>query len=45
MVWKFGRCHHYVDYNVFKHNLIRKKGLKIKKGINEYDLKLVKKEN
>ena len=31
MVWKFGRCHHYVDYNVFKHNLIRKKGLKIKK--------------
>ena len=41
LVWKFGRVHHHVDYTKFKANrLIKKKDIKIKKGNNEYGMKL-----
>jgi len=43
IVWRFGRVHHYVDYSKFKVNkLIKKKGLKIKKGVDNYGMKLKK---
>ena len=43
VVWKFNRWHHHVDYRPFKNNeLKKKKGLKIKKGINNYGMKVVK---
>ena len=43
VVWKFNRWHHHVDYRPFKNNeLIKKKGLRIKKGINNYGMKVVK---
>ena len=43
VVWKFNRWHHKVDYKPFKKNkLKKKKGLKIKKGINNYGMKVVK---
>lgn len=39
---KFNRWHHHVDYSVFKKNkLIKKEGLNIPKGINNYGMKLV----
>lgn len=42
VVWKFNRWHHYVDYSPFKHNkLIKKKGLKIPQGVNNYGMKLI----
>lgn len=45
VVWKFGRWHHEVDYRRFKKNkLIKKKGLHIPEGINNYGMKLVEKE-
>jgi hypothetical protein len=38
---KFGRWHHQVNYRPFKRNkLIRKAGLKIPKGINNYGMTL-----
>jgi len=41
IVWKFSRCHHYVNYLPFKKNkLIKKSNVKIREGINEYGLKL-----
>ena len=43
VVWKFNRLHHRVDYKSFKKNkLKKKKGLNIKKGINNYGMKVVK---
>jgi hypothetical protein len=43
VVWRFGRVHHYVDYSKFKGNkLIKKKGLSIKKGTDDYGMKLKK---
>jgi len=42
IVWKFGRWQHQVDYRQFKHNkLIKKKGLEIPEGVNNYGMKLV----
>lgn len=42
VVWRYNRWHHDVDYSSFKDNkLIRKEGIKIPKGINEYGMKLV----
>lgn len=39
--WKWGRWQHVVDYRPFKHNkLIKRKGLKIKRGNNNYGLML-----
>jgi hypothetical protein len=41
VVWKFNRWHHQVNYRPFKKNkLIKKKGLVIKDGVNEYGMKL-----
>ena len=43
VVWKFNRWHHSVNYKSFKNNELKKiKGLKIKKGINNYGMKVVK---
>ena len=42
LVWRYGRHHHHVDYTPFKKNkLIKKKGLKIPKGINNYGMILI----
>jgi hypothetical protein len=39
---KFGRIHHQVDYTPFKANrLIRKAGIDIKRGVNNFGMKLV----
>lgn len=41
LVWKFNRWHHSVNYAPFKKNrLIRKEGLNIPDGVNEYGMKL-----
>lgn len=47
IVWKYGRCHHYVDYvsHFSKNKLIRKKGIRLPKQNNEYGMILVKKKN
>lgn len=43
VVWKFNRWHHQVDYKPFKKNaLIKKEGLEIKDGIDNYGMVLVK---
>jgi hypothetical protein len=43
VVWKFGRWHHFVNYNPFKRNhLKRRDGLEIPAGVNEYGMKLIK---
>lgn len=40
--WKFGRYQHHVDYRPFKANkLIKKEGLIIPQGVNNYGMKLV----
>lgn len=42
VVWRFNRWHHHVDYKSFKRNrFIKKDGLKIPKGINNYGMRLV----
>lgn len=42
IVWKWNRWQHHVDYTPFKHNkLIKKKGLKIPQGVNNYGMKLI----
>lgn len=42
VVWKFNRWHHHVDYKRFKRNkLIKKNGIEIMNGINNYGMKLV----
>lgn len=42
VVWKFGRHHHHVDYRPFKKNrLVRKSGIVIPEGVNNYGMKLV----
>lgn len=39
--WK--RWQHYVDYRIFRHNkFIERKGLRVKKGVDEHGLKVVK---
>lgn len=45
VVWRFNRPHHFVDYKPFKKNkLIRKKGLMLSDEVNDFGMKLVKKE-
>ncbi len=42
LVWKFGRYHHHVVYDKFKHiKPIKRDGLDIPKGANNYGMKLV----
>lgn len=41
--WRFGRCHHLVDYSGFRKNkLIKKPDVKIDKKVNNYGMELVK---
>lgn len=41
VVWRFNRWHHHVDYSQFKHNrLIKKDGLEIPEGVNNYGMEL-----
>jgi hypothetical protein len=41
IAWKFGRYQHHVDYKPFKKNkLIKKDGININRGINNYGMKL-----
>lgn len=43
LVWKFNRWHHHVDYSRFKATkLIRKPGVIISEGVNNYGMELVK---
>jgi hypothetical protein len=42
VVWRFNRWHHHVDYKTFKKNkLIKKQGIFINNGINNYGMKLI----
>ena len=42
VVWKYGRWHHYVDYNPFKKNKLRlKPEVVIPNNVNNYGMKLV----
>lgn len=42
VVWKFNRWHHKVNYKPFKINrLQKKKGLNVKKGVDNYGMKLI----
>jgi len=44
--WKWDRWQHVVDYSLFKQNkLIRKKDIIIPESINNYGMKLMKREN
>ena len=39
VTWKFNRWHHHVDYRKFKLNkLKKKKGLVVRKGVNNYGM-------
>ena len=41
VVWKFNRWHHHIDYRPFKKNqLIKRNGLVVSQGINEYGMVL-----
>ena len=41
VVWRFNRWHHYINYKPFKKNkLLKKKGLIIPKGVNNYGMVL-----
>lgn len=42
LAWRFQRVHHYVDYSVFKNQkLIRRDGILIEGGVNNYGMRLV----
>lgn len=46
IVWKFNRWHHQVDYRPFRGNkLIKRPDADIPQGVNNYGMKLVKKES
>ena len=46
VVWKWGRWQHSVNYKPFRKNkLIKKKGLEIQKGVNNYGMELTKVKN
>jgi hypothetical protein len=41
VVWKWGRWQHHVDYRPFKKNkLIKKSGIIIPEGVNDYGMRL-----
>ena len=40
LAFKWGRWHHDVDYSVFIQKPTKKPGLNIKRGVNEYGMKL-----
>jgi hypothetical protein len=42
MVWRFCRWHHHVNYRPFKKNkLVRREGVEIPEGMNNYGMRLV----
>lgn len=42
VVWKYNRWHHQVDYRPFKANkLIRKEGIEIPEGVNNYGMRMI----
>jgi hypothetical protein len=42
LAWKYGRCHHQVDYRPFQRNqLQRKPDLQLRPGVNDYGMQLV----
>ena len=42
LVWKYGRWHHFVNYDVYRSNkLIYKKDVIIPEGINDYGMRFV----
>jgi hypothetical protein len=42
VVWRFNRWHHHVDYRRFKKNqFIKKEGVVIQQGVNNYGMKLI----
>jgi hypothetical protein len=42
VVWKFNRWHHQVNYKAFKKNRLKRvEGIQIKKGVDNYGMKLV----
>lgn len=44
IVWKWGRWQHQVDYRPFRKNkLVKREGVEIPQGVNNYGMKLVKK--
>lgn len=46
VIWRFNRWHHLIQYNkINRPSLIRKQGVEIKNGINEFGMKLINKEN
>ena len=44
LVWRFGRCHHYVNYRVFDHGLIRHQDAVIPDGTNDYGTVLARRK-
>jgi hypothetical protein len=43
VVWRYNRVHHFVDYRPFKKNKLKlKDNVRIKSGVNNYGMKLVK---
>lgn len=43
MVWRYNRCHHYVDYRKFRKNLLKRKpNIRVQNRVNDYGMKLVK---
>lgn len=45
IVWRFGRVHHHVDYTPFKANkLVRRDGVQVEEGTNDYGMRLVRHE-
>ncbi len=45
LVWRFGRPHHHVDYRPFRVNrLVRKRGLEIAKGVDDYGMRIMAKD-
>jgi hypothetical protein len=46
LVYRFGRHHHHVDYKPFRSTkLVLKDGVKVKRGVNNYGMSLVKLDN
>lgn len=41
VVWRFGRWHHYVDYSGFTQKLIRRPGVEIAAGVDNYGMRLI----
>ena len=41
IVWKFNRWHHHVDYLPYKKNILIRKNIEVKQGVNNYGMKLI----